>query len=70
MKQFIFVCGAIFFSAFVWDYFDLKIVEYRIPEPYFIVKTYEENTCVNGSGNTVVYRTVEQMKVDVETNKR
>ena len=66
MKQFVYVLGAIAFSAFVWKEYNLKFVEYKIPEPYFIVKTNENVTCVDGTGKTVVYKTVEQMKVDME----
>lgn len=50
MKEFIYIIGAITFSAFLWKELDLKFVEYKIPEPYFIVKTYEVNTCMDASG--------------------
>ena len=43
---------------------DMK-VENKILEPHFIVKTYEVNTCMDGTGKTVIYKTVDQLKVEV-----
>jgi hypothetical protein len=64
MKQFIFVIGAIAFSAYIWKSLDLRFVEYKVPEPYFIVKTFETNTCISNTGETIVTRTIEQVKVE------
>jgi len=67
MKQFIFVITTITFSMFMWKALDLKFIETVevIPEPYFIVTTKEVNECVDNSGKTFVYRTVEQKKVEL-----
>jgi len=52
---------------FMWKALDLKFIETVevIPEPYFIVTTKEVNECVDNSGKTFVYRTVEQKKVEL-----
>lgn len=47
---------------------DPKVVEQTVyiqpPQNKYVVKTFEENRCVDGTGETIVWRTVESVKVE------
>lgn len=62
MIQLFFLAFAFVLGFYMASELDMKA---GIPEPHFIVKTYEVNTCVDGTGKTQVYRTVDQLKIEV-----
>jgi len=47
---------------------DPKVVETTVyvkpPQNGFVIKTFEENRCVDDTGETVVWRVVESVKVE------
>lgn len=64
MIQLFFIIVSFCVGFYMATELDMK-VENKILEPHFIVKTYEVNTCMDGTGKTVIYKTVDQLKVEV-----